>query len=73
MTKVRILKACKINGVPADPGEIRDVTEPRAKALTDNNYAELIAQAPAPAAPATAPIADTPGAADATPEAKPAE
>ena len=42
MTKVRIKKHCKIKGVPAAPGAIHDVPEARAKALTDNGYAEAV-------------------------------
>ena len=41
--KIRILKDCKINGVPQDPGAVVDVTEVRAKALVDNGYAEIVA------------------------------
>ena len=38
--KVRILKHCKIHGAPVAPGEVHDVHDERAKALTDNGYAE---------------------------------
>ena len=48
MTKVRIKKHCSIKGVPAAPGAIHDVPEPRAKALTDNGYAELADSAKKP-------------------------
>jgi hypothetical protein len=39
--KVRILKPCSIKGAPVKVGQVVDVTEARAKALIDNNYAEL--------------------------------
>ena len=48
MAKVRIKKHCKIKGVPATPGAIHDVPEARAKALTDNGYAEAIDAAKKP-------------------------
>jgi hypothetical protein len=42
MKKVRIHKHCKINGKPVQPGEIQEVDEARAKALTDNKYADVV-------------------------------
>jgi hypothetical protein len=40
--KVRIVKPCSIKGEQAKVGAVVDVPEARAKALTDNGYAEHV-------------------------------
>lgn len=68
--KVRVRKHCKINGKPAHPGTIHEVTEQRAKALTDNGYAEHVFSPPAKApagSTTTNPPAGAPSAAPSSP------
>jgi hypothetical protein len=41
-----------VNGVPAKPGDVFEVTEARARALTGHGWAELFVEAPSSAAEA---------------------
>lgn len=45
---VGIPKPRTVNGVPAKPGDVFEVTETRARGLIDHGWAELFVEAPAP-------------------------
>lgn len=40
MTKVQIVKHCRVDGKPVQPGDVVETSPHRAKALTDNGYAK---------------------------------